>query len=142
MVEHRSIVGVSDNPAVIGGAATARFGHSSAQEDLAEFIVGHDDGEEGETGDSEVRECDLSCSKGFVESCGSVAQNSDEDGLEDETSVGVEVDHSLLRDGKSTGLADHKIRPLYAHNRNEISTLGVSQSFGAIADLSFGSNGP
>lgn len=136
MVEHRSIVGVSDNPAVIGGAATARFGHSSAQEDLAEFIVGHDDGEEGETGDSEVRECDLSCSKGFVESCGKVAQNSDEDGLEDETSVGVEVDHSLLRDGKSTGLADHQIGPLHADDRNKVSTLSKSERFGSPADLS------
>lgn len=141
MVEHRSIVGVSDDPTVIGGAATARFGHSSAQVDLTEFIVGHDDGEEGETGDSEMGESDLSCSEGFVESSGKVGQKSNEDGLEDETKVGVVVDHSLLRDGESASLADHQIGPLYADDRDKVSTLSKSEGFGSPADLSAGGSG-
>jgi hypothetical protein len=31
-----------------------------------------------------------------------------------------------LGDGESTGLADHEIGPLYAHNRDKVTSLSVS----------------
>ena len=45
-----------------------------------------------------------------------VAEECDKGGLKEESEVGVVVQHSLLRDGQVTGLANHEIRPLYAHN--------------------------
>ena len=45
-----------------------------------------------------------------------VAEESDKGSLKEESKVGVVVQHSLLRDGQVTGLANHEIRPLYAHN--------------------------
>jgi hypothetical protein len=40
-----------------------------------------------------------------------------------------------LGDGESTGLADHEVGPLYAHNRDKVTSLSVSQSLGCVANL-------
>jgi len=81
-----------------------------------------------------VREGDLSCTESNVQP-GDVAQESNKNGLECETKVGVHVDHTLLRDRKSTSLADHEVGPLHAHNRNKVTSLSVFESFGGPADL-------
>lgn len=133
----RSVVGVSGNPSVEDSASTSRFRHTITQEDLSEFIIGHDDSEEGETGDSEMGEGDLSGTERLVEE-GHVGKDSDEDSLEDESSVSVVVDHTLLGDGESSGLADHQIGPLHAHDGDEVTTLGESEGFSSVADLSSG----
>jgi len=119
---------------VDNSASTSGFGHTTTQVDLSEFIIGHDNCEEGETGDSEMGESNLSCSEGFVEE-GSVEEDGDKNGFEDESSVGVVVDHTLLRDGESSSLADHEIGPLHAHDGDEVASLGESKSFSSVADL-------
>ena len=133
----RSVVGVSGNPSVEDSASTSGFAHAITQVDLSDFIIGHDDSEERETGDSEMGEGDLSGSEGLVES-GNVGEEADEDGLEDESGVSVHVDHTLLGDGEGTGLADHQIGPLDAHDGDEVTTLGESEGFSSVADLSSG----
>jgi hypothetical protein len=47
----------------------------------------------------------------------------------------------LLRDGKVTGLANHEIGPLHTHDGNEITGLGILESFSSVADLSFADYG-
>jgi len=133
LVKH-SIVSVSDNPTDVGCSSTLGLSDTSAEEDLPELVVGHDDAEEGEARNSEMGEGNLSGSERELES-GAVAQDGDEGGLEEQGDVGVVVDHTLLGDRESTGLADHKISPLDAHNRDEVASLSVSQSFGGVADL-------
>jgi hypothetical protein len=136
----RSVVGVSGNPSVDDSTSASGLGHTASEVDLSEFIIGHDNCEERETGDSEMGEGDLSCSEGFVEE-GSVKEDGDEDGLEDESSVGVVVDHTLLGDRESSSLADHEIGPLDAHDRDEVTGLGESESFSSVADLGSGDDG-
>lgn len=133
----RSVVGVPGNPSVEDSASTSGFTHSIAQVDLPKFIIGHDDSEEGETGNSEMGEGDLSGTERLV-APGHVGKESDEDSLEDESSVSVVVDHTLLGDGESSGLADHQIGPLHAHDGYEVTTLGESEGFSSVADLSSG----
>jgi len=135
-----SVVGVPDNPAFVLHAASLRGFHTVTQEDLAEFVVGHDDGKEGEGRHGEMRERDLSRSEHNVEER-NVAEEGNKDGLEKEAEVGVVVDHSLLRDGEVSGLADNEIRPLHAHNRDQVTGLGVSKGLGGVADLSLGDVG-
>jgi hypothetical protein len=119
------------------GSSASRLSHTLTQVDLSKFIIGHDDSEEGETGDSEMGEGDLSGTERFVEE-GYVTKDSDEDGLEDESSVSVVVNHTLLGDRESSGLADHEIGPLDAHDGDEVTTLGESEGFSSVADLSSG----
>jgi len=133
----RSVVGVSGNPSVDDSTSASGLGHTASEVDLSEFIIGHDNCEERETGDSEMREGDLSCSEGFVEE-GSVKEDGDKDGLEDESRVRVVVDHTLLGDRESSSLADHEIGPLYAHDGDEVTGLGESKSFSSVADLGSG----
>jgi len=133
----RSVVGVSGNPSVDDSTSASGLGHTVSEVDLSEFIIGHDNCEERETGDSEMGEGDLSCSEGFVEE-GSVKEDGDKDGLEDESRVRVVVDHTLLGDRESSSLADHEIGPLYAHDGDEVTGLGESKSFSSVADLGSG----
>jgi len=121
------------------GSSASGFSHTSTQVDLSKFIIGHDDSEEGETGDSEMGEGDLSGTERLVEE-GCVGKDSDEDSLEDESSVSVVVDHTLLGDGESSGLADHQIGPLHAHDGDEVTTLGESKGFSSVAELGAGDN--
>jgi len=85
-------------------------------------------------------ERNLSGTEGLVEER-SVSEDTDKDSLEDETSVSVVVDHTLLGDREGSGLADHKIGPLHAHDGNEVTTLGESKSFSSVADLGSRDNG-
>lgn len=121
-------------------ASTSGFGHTTTQVDLSEFIIGHDNCEEGETGDSEMGEGNLSCSEGFVEE-GSVEEDGDKNGFEDESSVGVVVDHTLLRDGESSSLADHEIGPLHAHDGDEVTGLSELEGLGGVANGPLGDVG-
>jgi hypothetical protein len=122
------------------GSSASRLGHTVTEEDLSDFIVRHDDSEEGERGDSEMGERNLSGTEGLVEER-SVGEDTDKDSLEDETSVSVVVDHTLLGDREGSGLADHKIGPLHAHDGDEVTTLGESKSFSSVADLGSRDNG-
>jgi len=122
------------------GSSASRLGHAVTEEYLSDFIVRHDDSEEGERGDGEMGERNLSGTEGLVEER-SVGEDTDKDSLEDETSVSVVVDHTLLGDGKGSGLADHQIGPLHAHDGDEVTTLGESKSFSSVADLGSRDNG-
>lgn len=64
-----------------------------------------------------MREGDLSGTEHNVQ-IGDVAQDTTESSLKEQGEVSVVVDHTLLRDRESTGLANHKIGPLHAHDRN------------------------
>lgn len=66
-----------------------------------------------------------------------VTEQCNESGLEEQCEVRVVVKHTLLRDGQVTGLANHEIGPLYAHDGNKITGLGILESFSSVADLSF-----
>lgn len=81
-------------------------------------------------------EGNLSGSEGEVEEW-HVTEDGYEGSLEEQSDVGVVVNHTLLGDRESTGLGDHEIGPLYAHNRDEVASLSISQSFSGVADLGF-----
>jgi hypothetical protein len=72
---------------------------------------------------------------------GDVREDGNESGLEEETEDHVAIDHTLLGDGKVTGLADEQVAPLHAHNRDEIATLSVAESFSGVTDLGAGDGG-
>lgn len=63
-----------------------------------------------------------------------VAEASNEGSLEEESEVGVVVDHSLLRDGEVSSLANEEIRPLYTDNGDEISSLSIEESLKRVAN--------
>jgi len=81
-----------------------------------------------------VRNGNLSGTKRHVKER-NVTEDGDEGSLEEKTEVGSVVDHTLLGDGEVSGLADHEIGPLDAHNGDEVGSLSVSQSLGSVADL-------
>ena len=112
----RSIVGVSNNP-TFELYATGSLGrhHAFSEVDLASPVIEDDDHEEGDRGDGEVREGNHACAKNRVEER-NVTEDCDEGGLEEESEVGLAVNHTLLGDGKRAGLANEKIGPLDAHD--------------------------
>jgi len=63
-----------------------------------------------------------------------IEEDGDESSLEEESEVTKVVDHELLGKGEVSGLADHKIGPLDAHNRDEISGLSILKSFDGVAN--------
>lgn len=63
-----------------------------------------------------------------------VQQDGDEGSFEEKTEVSEFVDHELLGKGQVSGLADHKISPLDAHNRYKVTGLSVFKSFSGVAD--------
>jgi len=63
-----------------------------------------------------------------------VEEDSDESSLEEKSEVTEVVDHELLGEGKVSSLANHKISPLDAHNRDEISGLSILKSFNGVAN--------
>ena len=121
-------------------SSTSRFSHSSSKVDLSEFIISHNDSEERERGNGEMGEGNLSGTERLVDE-GQVSEECDKNGLKDESSVSVHVDHTLLGDGESASLADHQIGPLYAHDGDEVTTLGESESFSSVTDLRARNNG-
>ena len=130
-----SIVGVSDNPTIeLDSTSGSGVNHAASKEDLSGFVVEHDDHEEGHGGDGEVREGDHAGSEHSVEE-GNVTEDGDESGLEEQSEVGVTVDHALLRDREVSSLADHEIGPLDADNRDEVTTLSVVESLNGVTDL-------
>ena len=85
-----------------------------------------------------MSEWNLSGSESNVEEW-NVEEDGDEGSLEEEAEVTELVDHKLLGEGKVSGLADHEISPLDAHNRDEVARLSVFQGLGGVADWpSFG----
>merc|ERR1711907_222980 len=71
-----------------------------------------------------------------------VEEHGDEGSLEEEAEVTHPVDHKLLGEGQVSGLADHEIGPLDAHNGDEVARLSVFQSLSGVADWpSFGDVG-
>ena len=50
-----------------------------------------------------------------------VQEDGDKGSFEEETKVAEVVDHTLLRDGEVSGLADHEISPLDANDGDEIA---------------------
>ena len=114
-----SIVGVLDNPT--GKLElTVLSCHTISKPNLTELIIEEDSNEEGEGWDGEVGEWNWSGTKGDVQEW-NVQKDGDEGGLEEESEVTEVVDHELLGEGKVSSLANHKISPLDAHNRDEIS---------------------
>jgi hypothetical protein len=93
-----SIVGVSDNPTVeLDLSSGSGVHHAASKEDLSSLVVEHDDHEERHRGDSEMGEGDHAGSEHSVEE-GNVTEDGDESGLEEQSEVGVTVDHTLLGD--------------------------------------------
>jgi len=80
-----------------------------------------------------VSEGNLSGTEGDVKEW-NVEEDGDEGGLEEDSEVTHGVDHKLLRKGKVSGLADHQIGPLDAHDGDEVSGLGILEGFGSVAD--------
>jgi len=131
----RSIVSVADHPAVeldaVGATLTL---HAVTDVNLTELIVGKDDNEEGEGRNTEVGKGNSTGSQHKVEE-GNVGEESGKSSLEEETEDHVTVDHTLLRDGEVTGLANEQVGPLHNDNGDEVTTLSVSKSLGGVADL-------
>lgn len=107
--------------------------HALAEPDLAKLVVEEDRGEERERRDGEVSRRDLPGAEADVQG-GDVEEDGDEGGLEENSEVTHGVDHKLLGEGKVSGLADHKVGPLDAHDGDEVTGLGVLESFGGVAD--------
>jgi len=87
-----------------------------------------------------VDEWDLSGSEGDVKER-NVEEDSDKEGLGEESEVTEGVNHTLLSEGQVSGLADHQISPLDANDRHEIAGLSVFQSLSGVANWSFGDVG-
>jgi len=75
----------------------------------------------------------LSGTESYIEEW-NVEEDSDESSLEEKSKVTEVVDHELLGEGKVSSLANHKISPLDAHNRDEISGLSILKSFNGVAN--------
>ena len=69
--------------------------HSVSEPDLSEFIIEEDGDEEGHGWDSEVREWNLSSTKGNVEEW-DVKEDSNEGSLGEKSKVTERVGHTLL----------------------------------------------
>jgi hypothetical protein len=132
----RSVVSVADDPAVVLDTASGLgLLHTLAEVDLSQLVVRHDNDEVGEGWDSEVRERDLAGSEHDVDEW-HVGEDGNEGSLEEETEVGVLVDHALLGKGEVSGLTDEQVSPLHADDGHEVSALGVPETFDGVADLS------
>lgn len=134
----RSIVGVTDDP-TLGLDLTGRAGedHALTEEHLSGLIVEDDDHEEGDGRKGEMGERNHSGSETGVDPL-EVAEEEAEKSLGEEGLVHVSVDHTLLGDGEVSGLANEKIRPLDAHDGDEVTTLSVVESLNGVADLVLG----
>jgi len=127
-----SVVGVLDDPTLEFQPACLS-NHARAQPELSQLVVEEDRDVEREGWDGEVGEWNLSGSQGDVQEW-HVEEDGDEGGLEENSEVTHGVDHKLLGEGKVSGLADHKVGPLDAHDGDEVTGLGVLESFGGVAD--------
>jgi len=107
--------------------------HAVSEPKLSQLVVEEDSAVEGERWDGEVSEWNLSGSQSRVEEW-NVEEDGDEGGLEEKAEVTHLVDHKLLGEGKVSGLADHEISPLDAHNRDEVAGLSVLQGLSGVAD--------
>ena len=101
--------------------------HAGSKPDLSQLIVEEDSHEERERWNGEVHEWNLSGSESNVEEW-HVQENGDEGGLGEEAEVTELVDHTLLSEGQVSGLADHQVSPLHAHDRYQVARLSVFQS--------------
>lgn len=107
--------------------------HAGSEPEFSQLIVEEDGNVEREGWNSEVREWDLSGTEGNVE-WWDIQQEGDECGFEEKSEVSEFVDHKLLGEGKVSGLADHQIGPLDAHNGDKVTGLSVFKSLGGVAD--------
>ena len=95
----------------------------------------------GETWASEMWEWDCSGSKSGVHEW-NVKEECNKGGLEENTEVTERVDHTLLGKREVSGLADHQISPLDAHDGYEIAGLSELEGLGGVANwVPFVSNG-
>jgi len=117
-----SIVGVLNNPTGEFKLTIDSF-HTISKPDLTHLIIEEDSNEEGEGWDGEVGEWNWSGTKGNVQEW-NVKEDSDEGSFEEESEVTEVVNHTLLGEGEVSGLADHEISPLDAHDRDEVTGLG------------------
>lgn len=69
-----------------------------------------------------------------VVAAGSVAEEGNEGGLEEEAEVTEMVGHTLLRQREVSSLADHEISPLDAHNGDEVARLSHLKGLGRVAN--------
>ena len=127
-----SVVGVLDDPTLEFQSSCFSF-HTGSEPEFSQLIVEEDGNVEGEGWDGEVREWNLSGTKGNVK-WWHVQQDGDEGSFEEKTEVSELVDHELLGEGQVSGLADHKISPLDAHNGYEVTRLSVFESLNRVAN--------
>ena len=109
-----SVVGVLDDPA-LELQSTLISDHTGSEPELSQLVVEEDGDVEGEGWHGEVSEWNLSGSEGDVQEW-NVQEDGDEGSLEEDSEVTHGVDHELLGEGKVSGLANHKVSPLDAHN--------------------------
>ena len=87
---------------------------------------------------------DLTSSKATVEREpweGEVTEEKAKKGLGEEGLVCVHVDHTLLRDGQGSGLANEEIGPLYNNDGYQVTALSVIESFDGVTYLVLGDSG-
>lgn len=129
---YQSVVCVLDDPTSESEFAI-HSDHTVSEPSLPQLVVHEDAGIEGEAWDAEVWEWDLSGTEGNVE-WGDVAENGDQAGFEEETEVTEVVHHTLLGEREVSGLADHQVGPLDAHDGAEVSGLSELEGFSGVAD--------
>lgn len=115
--------------------------HTVSKIDLSKLVVEEDGNVVGETWASEMWEWDCSGSKSGVHEW-NVKEESNKSGLEEDSEVTERVDHTLLGKREVSGLADHQISPLDAHDGYEIAGLSELEGLGGVANwVPFGSLG-
>jgi len=107
--------------------------HTISKPDLSHLVVEEDGNIVGETWDSEVDEWNLSSSQSGVEEW-HVKEDGNEGSLEEKSEVAERVDHSLLREGQVSGLADHQVSPLHANDGHEVAGLSELEGLSRVAD--------
>jgi len=107
--------------------------HTLSEPNLSEFVVEENGNEERERWDGEVHEWDLSGSESNVEEW-NIKENGNEGGLREESEVTEAVGHTLLSEGEVSGLADHQVSPLDAHDRYEVAGLSEFKGFSGVAN--------
>jgi hypothetical protein len=127
-----SVVCILDDPALELELA-CYSDHAVSEPDLPHLVVEEDGHVESEGRHGEVGEWNLSRTKGVVQEW-HVAEAGDQSSLEEETEVSESVVHALLGKGQVSGLADHEISPLHAHDGDEVTGLSELEGLGGVAN--------
>ena len=108
-----------DNPTLVSEFVVF-LNHTASEPDLSYLVIEEDGNIERETWASEMWESNLSGTKSNVQEW-NVKEDSDKNGLENKSEVTHGVDHTLLREGEVSGLADHEVSPLDANDGYEVA---------------------